>query len=193
MNFLAHLHLAHLADSSLPGNLLADFVRGNPQDLYPVEIVDGIQMHRRIDVMTDNLPEVKTAREWFRPETRRVAPITLDVMWDHFLSRHWAQISPDFPLDDFVRYARTQVATILPDSPPRFVNLNNYLWSERWLERYREMAFIQNVLNGMANRRPRLDALRDSWQDLDANYAALESQFWAFYPRMMAQAKDQQL
>jgi acyl carrier protein phosphodiesterase len=27
MNFLAHLHLAHLADSSLSGNLLADFVR----------------------------------------------------------------------------------------------------------------------------------------------------------------------
>ncbi|EBF7654485.1 ACP phosphodiesterase, partial [Salmonella enterica] len=25
MNFLAHLHLAHLADSSLSGNLLADF------------------------------------------------------------------------------------------------------------------------------------------------------------------------
>ncbi|CAI8726617.1 ACP phosphodiesterase [Kosakonia sp. YIM B13611] len=193
MNFLAHLHLAHLADSSLPGNLLADFVRGNPQDLYPVEIVDGIHMHRRIDVMTDNLPEVKTAREWFRPQTRRVAPITLDVMWDHFLSRHWAQISPDFPLGDFVHYARAQVATILPDSPPRFINLNNYLWSERWLERYREMAFIQNVLNGMANRRPRLDALRDSWQDLDANYAALEAQFWEFYPRMMAQAKEQQL
>ena len=27
MNFLAHLHLAHLAGSSLPGNLMADFVR----------------------------------------------------------------------------------------------------------------------------------------------------------------------
>ncbi|MBD4565821.1 ACP phosphodiesterase, partial [Escherichia coli] len=26
MNFLAHLHLAHLAESSLSGNLLADFV-----------------------------------------------------------------------------------------------------------------------------------------------------------------------
>lgn len=34
MNFLAHLHLAHLADSSLPGNLMADFVRGNPQGDY---------------------------------------------------------------------------------------------------------------------------------------------------------------
>ncbi|MCV5245975.1 ACP phosphodiesterase, partial [Escherichia coli] len=53
MNFLAHLHLAHLADSSLPGNLMADFVRGNPQGDYPAEIIDGIYMHRRIDVMTD--------------------------------------------------------------------------------------------------------------------------------------------
>lgn len=151
MNFLAHLHLAHLAESSLSGNLLADFVRGNPEESFPPDVVAGIHMHRRIDVLTDNLPEVREAREWFRSETRRVAPITLDVMWDHFLSRHWSQLSPDFPLQEFVCYAREQVMTILPDSPPRFINLNNYLWSEQWLVRYRDMDFIQNVLNGMAS------------------------------------------
>ena len=193
MNFLAHLHLAHLADSSLPGNLLADFVRGNPQADYPADIVDGIFMHRRIDVMTDNLPEVKEARDWFRPQTRRVAPITLDVMWDPFLSHHWARISPDMPLNEFVRYAQAQVTPVLADSPPRFVNLNAYLWSERWLERYEDMDFIQSVLNGMASRRPRLDALRDSWQDLDTHYDKLEQQFWQFYPRMMAQATRREL
>lgn len=69
---------------------------------------------------------------------------------------------PDLPLDEFVRYAERQIVPILPDSPPRFVNLNQYLWSERWLERYQEMDFIQRVLNGMASRRPRLEALRDS-------------------------------
>ncbi|WP_336998405.1 ACP phosphodiesterase [Leclercia sp. M50] len=193
MNFLAHLHLAHLADSSLSGNLLADFVRGNPAEAYPADVVEGILMHRRIDVLTDNLPEVKEAKEWFRPETRRVAPITLDVMWDHFVSRHWEQLSPEMPLPAFVRYAHAQVTIILPDAPPRFVNLNDYLWSERWLERYSEMDFIQRVLNGMASRRPRLDALRDSWQDLDAHYEALEQRFWQFYPRMMEQAKHKQL
>lgn len=193
MNFLAHLHLAYLAESSLSGNLLADFVRGNPQANFAPDVVDGIFMHRRIDVLTDNLPEVKEAKEWFRPETRRVAPITLDVMWDHFLSRHWAQLSPDLPLQAFVRYAHAQVEIILPESPPRFVNLNNYLWSEKWLERYSEMDFIQDVLNGMASRRPRLDALRDSWFDLDTHYDALEARFWQFYPRMMAQAKNKQL
>ena len=162
MNFLAHLHLAHLADSSLSGNLLADFVRGDPAGEWPADVVEGIFMHRRIDVLTDNLPEVTEAKGWFRPETRRVAPITLDVMWDHFLSRHWTQLSPELPLPEFVRYAHAQVTFILPDSPPRFVNLNEYLWSERWLERYRDMAFIQRVLNGMASRRPRLDALRET-------------------------------
>ena len=90
MNFLAHLHLAHLADSSLSGNLLADFVRGNPAEDYSPEVIDGIFMHRRIDVLTDNLPEVTEAKAWFRPEPRRVAPFPLDVMWDHFLSRHWS-------------------------------------------------------------------------------------------------------
>lgn len=193
MNFLAHLHLAHLADSSLSGNLLADFVRGNPEDSFSPDVVAGIFMHRRIDVMTDNLPEVREAREWFRRETRRVAPITLDVMWDHFLSRHWSEVSPDLPLASFVSYAHAQVATILPESPPRFVNLNNYMWSEKWLERYRDMDFIQNVLNGMASRRPRLDALRDSWYDLDTHYHALEERFWRFYPQMMEQARRKTL
>ena len=58
MNFLAHLHLAHLADSSLSGNLLADFVRGNPAEDYSPEVVDGIFMHRRIDVLTDGAASV---------------------------------------------------------------------------------------------------------------------------------------
>mgnify|MGYP001143663222 CR=1 FL=1 len=193
MNFLAHLHLASLADSSLPGNLMADYVRGDPLPHWPADIAAGIALHRRLDALTDSLPEVLSAKRLFRDVTRRVAPITLDVMWDHFLSRHWSEISPDFPLTDFVRYARTQVTTILPESPPRFINLNNYIWSEKWLERYRDMDFIQNVLNGMASRRPRLDALRDSWYDLNTHYDALEERFWQFYPQMMDQARRKTL
>ncbi|NHL58601.1 DUF479 domain-containing protein, partial [Staphylococcus aureus] len=136
--------------------------------------------------------EGKGAGGLFRPQTSRRAPLPPDVMWAHFLAPHWAQPSPDLPLDEFVRYAERQIVPILPDSPPRFVNLNQYLWSERWLERYREMDFIQRVLNGMASRRPRLEALRDSWQDLDIHYDRLETQFWRFYPQMMRLAENKQ-
>lgn len=193
MNFLAHLHLAHLADSSLPGNLIADFIRGNPAEHWPDDIVSGILMHRRVDAMTDALPQVHTARTWFRPQTRRVSPITLDVMWDHFLSRHWNTFSPNVPLTQFIALAKSTIDPILPLAPENFVDLSRHMWSERWLERYAKMDFIGSVLNGMANRRPKLDALRDSWQDLDANYDALESLFMTFYPQMMVLAQKQQL
>ncbi len=193
MNFLAHLHLADLADSSLLGNLMADFVRGAPEGLYPQPVIEGIRLHRRVDVFTDSLPEVKTACTWFRPETRRVAPISLDVMWDHFLSRHWATFSPDLALPTFIARAQAEITPTLAETPAHFIHLNDYLWSERWMERYSDMAFIASVLNGMANRRPRLAALRDSWQDLDAHYDALETLFWQFYPTMMQRARQKLL
>ncbi|MGX5872103.1 ACP phosphodiesterase, partial [Enterobacter cloacae] len=48
-------------------------------------------------------------------------------------------------------------------------------------------------LSGMASRRPRLGARRDSGHDLDEHYDVLETRFGQFYPRMMAQAKNKQL
>ena len=193
MNFLAHLHLAHLAQSSLPGNLVADFVRGNPADSYSPEIVAGIYMHRRVDALTDGLPEVAIARQWFRPQTRRVSPISLDIIWDHFLSLHWKKLSPSLPLTEFISYAHSQIEPQLPNMPEAFIDLNQHLWNERWLERYQDMDFIAKVLGAMATRRPKLSQLRESSQDLETHYHALEDLFWSFYPRMIAQAEQRSL
>ncbi|WAS99973.1 ACP phosphodiesterase [Rouxiella chamberiensis] len=193
MNFLAHLHLAKLADSSLLGNLMADFVRGNPDGLYSAEVVSGIRMHRRVDVMTDTLPEVKVARGFFSADYHRVAPITLDVVWDHFLSRHWNVICPSTPLATFIQQCQSSIEPHLADTPERFRNLNGYLWSQRWMERYAELPFIQDVLQGMANRRPKLAALAGSFSDVERHYQLLERQFWAFYPSMMLHASNNQI
>ncbi|MEM6050470.1 ACP phosphodiesterase [Erwinia sp. P7711] len=193
MNFLAHLHLASLAQSSLLGNLMADFVRGNPHNEWPATVAEGILHHRRIDVMTDSLPEVRAARDFFRPETRRVSPITLDVIWDHFLSRHWGSIQPEISLPTFLAQAKSVIEPDLASTPERFQNLNRYLWSERWMEKYAEPDYLQPVLRGMASRRPRLAALEDSWQDFITNYQQFNDFFWQFYPVMMEKASRQAL
>ncbi|MCG8707149.1 DUF479 domain-containing protein [Brenneria sp. 4F2] len=193
MNFLAHLHLATLADSSLLGNLLADFVRGNPQDSYSDDIVAGIRLHRRVDTLTDSLPEVKLARQYFSAEYRRVAPITLDVLWDHFLSRHWLRLEPQIALSSFIAQAQSQITPHLAQTPERFQNLNHYLWAERWLERYAELPFIADVLHRMSVRRPKLAALAGSFNDIEQNYPQFETLFWQFYPRMMSQAQLHQI
>ncbi|MDU6411064.1 MAG: ACP phosphodiesterase [Yersiniaceae bacterium] len=193
MNFLAHLHLAHLANSSLPGNLAADFVRGDPAHLYDPQVVEGIRMHRRVDSLTDSLPAVKEARRLFSEEYRRVAPITMDVLWDHFLALHWQKLEADYTLPAFVSYAQGQILPSLPAMPAGFQQLNRVLWPERWLERYAGLPFIENVLARMAARRPRLHQLAGSFVDIERNYPQFETIFFDFYPQMMETARRREL
>ncbi|NDL64974.1 acyl carrier protein phosphodiesterase [Acerihabitans arboris] len=189
MNFLAHLHLASLAQSSLLGNLVADFVRGNPDGQFPESVAAGIRMHRRIDVITDIHPEVKAAKVLFSSDYRRIAPIALDVVWDHFLALHWRQVEPGLSLRQFILRAEREITPALPETPPGFQELNHYLWRERWLERYADLAFLAPVFNGMASRRPRLVALSGIFPEIERHYPALEACFWRLYPAMMQMAR----
>ncbi|MCC8463303.1 acyl carrier protein phosphodiesterase [Photorhabdus bodei] len=190
MNFLAHLHLATLADSSLLGNLMADFVRGNPEGQYSADVVAGIRMHRRVDVLTDTHPRVIQARHLFSNSYRRVAPITLDIIWDHFLSLNWDKLVPTYSLPTFIHHARNQIEPHLYYTPEKFQELNEFLWPQNWLIRYADLAFIADVLKGMARRHPRLSALSGSFQDIEQHYADFEALFWQFYPCMMEKAEN---
>ncbi|ETS33074.1 ACP phosphodiesterase [Photorhabdus temperata] len=190
MNFLAHLHLATLAESSLLGNLMADFVRGNPEGQYSADVVAGIRMHRRVDVLTDTHPLVIQARYLFSSQYRRVAPITLDIIWDHFLSRYWDKLVPDDSLPAFIHRVHSQIEPHLYKTPEKFQEMNEFLWSQNWLIRYADLTFIANVLNGMARRHPRLSALSGSFQDIEQHYSDLEALFWQFYPSMMEKAQN---
>lgn len=193
MNFLAHLHLAYLAKSSLLGNVLADFVRGNPNSDYPEDIANGIMLHRRIDKLTDSLALVKQARQLFCDEHYRVAPIALDVLWDHFLSRHWSKMESEMTLTDFIQYSQNLIIPALPLTPENFQHVNQYIWTERWLERYAELPFIDNTLKNMAAKRPKLITLGHCIQDIQRNYSELEAIFFQFYPEMKNLARTKNL
>ena len=193
MNFLAHLHLASLSQSSLLGNLMADFVRGDPTLQWDAAIADGIRLHRRLDSLTDQLPEVREARQLFREETRRVSSITLDVIWDHFLARDWDKYHPQDSLADFCRLAEQQIRPYLQHTPPDFRELNELMWPEQWLEKYARPERLEVVLQGMARRRPKLAKLQQSYQDFVDNYSALERLFYRFYPRLMHSATEKRL
>ena len=191
MNYLAHLHLAHLAQSSLLGNIMADYVRGNPTGLYSPNVVAGIFMHRAVDRTTDTHPLVKEARTLFSADYRRVAPITLDLVWDHFLSLHWSKIEPNITLSEFIFLARKTIEPDLCHTPEKFQALNEYLWPQQWLTRYAQKAYIGKSLSGMAKRRPKLSALAGSYDDFILQYTELERIFFQFYPQMMEKAQQQ--
>ncbi len=193
MNYLAHLHLAFRAKSSLLGNMMADYIKGTPSSDYSQAVIEGIRMHRRVDVLTDTHPLVKQARLLFPDEYRRVSPITLDVFWDHFLSLNWSTFEPDIPLTKFVTQTRNIIEPDLWQTPEKFQELNEYLWSQSWLIRYADKAYIAQTLKGMARRRPRLSALEGSYIVLETHYNELSEIFWQFYPQLLERAQHHQL
>lgn len=184
MNILAHLHLATLANSSLIGNSVADFVKGDPYLVYPQTIADGIMLHRKIDSMVDSFTEVKQAKKCFIKLHQRVAPITLDIVWDHFLSKHWADYGMGQSVSEFDQYIRQQIQPFIHLYPNNYQHFMHSMWNGKWLENYANLEFIAKVLNGMATRRPKLGLLKETIYDIKQHYNEFEALFFIMYPKM---------
>ncbi|MWN32413.1 MULTISPECIES: acyl carrier protein phosphodiesterase [unclassified Gilliamella] len=190
MNILAHLHLATLADSSLIGNTVADFIKGDPYVVYDSDIADGIMLHRKIDSLTDNLFEVKQAKLLFRKSHQRVASITLDIVWDHFLSKHWASYGLQGSVAEFNQTTKALIQPYVTAYSVEYQHFMNAMWQGQWLENYASIDFVGDVLRGMANRRPKLYLLKETIVDIKQHYAQLESLFFLLYPKICLVVKE---
>ncbi|WP_038870798.1 MULTISPECIES: acyl carrier protein phosphodiesterase [Vibrio] len=190
MNFLAHLHIAQHCNSHLMGNLLGDFVKGDPSKQYQTDISNGIKLHRFVDRITDHHPIVEECKPHFTGVARRFAPIALDMFWDHCLAKHWDSFSSE-SLDSFVHKAFKQVDNQITDSlPSRFLLIHNRMWSGGWLQSYRQLENIEFALHRMSQRTPRMADLTTTFEVLDREYSTLEAKFPALYQDVLSESRE---
>jgi acyl carrier protein phosphodiesterase len=187
MNYLAHLLLADDSDASRIGNLLGDFTTGSLEQLarqFPPEIVRGIRMHRAVDRFTDSHRVFKQARELLAPARRRFAGIIVDIIFDHYLSRHWHDYC-DQPLEAFIR----QVYRALDAHPEwragRLSRVYPMMKHENWLMTYSSLEGISLTLRRVSTRSPRVGKIAGGAEDLQENYTAFESCFRDFMPHLL--------
>lgn len=190
MNFLAHLHIAHHCRSSLLGNLLGDFVKGDPSRDYTPEIAAGIRLHRFVDSYTDSAVIMQQAKQFFPQGPRRYSGIALDVFWDHCLATHWARYHAQ-PLDLFCQRSETIVKeTGVTHLPERFVLVSENMWRGRWLESYRDLENIEFALKRMSERRSTMAPLTQCYPYLERHYDDLQQLFAEFYPKLLLASQD---
>ncbi|WKE65635.1 ACP phosphodiesterase [Gallaecimonas kandeliae] len=159
MNFLAHLHIADHCDSSLLGNLLGDFVKGEPQAQLAPKLAAGVMLHRFVDSYSDSHRLTRAAKELFPGRARRFSPIALDMFWDHCLARRWADFHPE-SLRAFCQNAELLIqGEHSGDLPPRYLQVSASMWRNRWLESYRDFATVELALERMSGRSPRMAEL----------------------------------
>lgn len=190
MNFLAHLHIADHCNSHLLGNLLGDFVKGDPSKQYQTNISNGIKLHRFVDRITDQHPIVETCKPHFTGVARRFAPIALDMFWDHCLAKHWGDFHQQ-PLHRFVHCAHQEVdSQVTEDLPPRFLLLHSKMWSGGWLQSYQDLDNIEFALHRMSKRSPRMANLTTTFTVLDEEYSTFEAKFPLLYQDVLDQALE---
>ena len=186
MNWLAHLRLSPADPLLRLGNLCGDFVRGtDPATLHP-DLQRGIAQHRAIDRFVDAHPIVRTSRERLDPGARRFAGVLVDVFYDHFLARDWHRHGDGGPLAAFAAGVHDDLERHRTLLPPRLVSALPWLKAQGWLAGYAQVDGIDAVVRRMAGRLSRPSPLADGAAELRAHYDALDIDFAAFWPELVA-------
>ncbi len=192
MNYLAHLFLAGDDPELKLGSLLADFTRGRLQELekrYPPAVMQGIRLHREIDSYTDAHPVVRQSKERFSRRRRRYAGIIVDVLHDHFLSRHWGRFSVR-DRRDFIDSSYQLLHQNRSLFPPRMQRVAALMIQQDWLGSYIEIKSIGEVYDRMSRRLRRPNDLVGSLEEVIANYEALDEDFRSFFPKLHAHTAE---
>ena len=183
MNYLAHLALAQPNHHSLVGNLLGDFCKGVPLNSLPATILAGLANHRAVDSFTDQHPLVRQSRLLFSAQRRRFAGIALDVLFDHFLIRHWQQFYPQ-PFTQYKHQLYRQLADAEPLMPVAMQRTMQSVRSDDWFGSYQHLPTVAIALERIAKRIRFSNQFSGVLTDIAPNYASLEQTFLLFYPQL---------
>ncbi|HEX9178819.1 MAG TPA: ACP phosphodiesterase [Burkholderiales bacterium] len=186
MNFFAHAYLAGPDPADRLGGMLGDFVKGPLPAGLPGAVAAGVSLHRRIDSFADTHSAFRASRARVSAERRRYSGIMIDLFYDHFLARHWAEFSAE-PLEDFTAGTYALLARHATLLPPRLAQVFPYMRREDWLRSYRELASVGEALDSMSRHRlTRPNPLAGAARELEADYAAFERDFRSFLPDALA-------
>src|SRR4051812_8475041 len=189
MNYLAHLYLSARTEDAWLGSLLGDFVKGPLDGRYSQPITAAIALHRKIDSFTDAHPVVLRSKSRISAARRRYAGIMIDMFYDHFLARNWAEFH-DEPINTFTAriYEILRIrSAILPD---RLNYMAPGMARSDWLASYAHIGSIHGALDRMGERLKRENRLLNSADELRNHYAALESDFRMFLPQVVQFARS---
>ncbi|WP_375177106.1 acyl carrier protein phosphodiesterase [Marinobacter mobilis] len=185
MNHLAHLYLAPGDPESRVGALLGDFSRGLELDQLPDRVLEGLRHHRAVDAFTDTHPQVLAAKGLFSPQRRRFAGVALDVLFDHYLIRHWSQFSAT-PIETFIEQAYADLSANRHLMPERMAVVTGRMIRDDWLSRYSDINTIGFVLDRIAERIRFSNRFTGAIDEIKRNDQQLEQYFLAFFPDLVA-------
>ncbi|QIR15039.1 ACP phosphodiesterase [Shewanella aestuarii] len=186
MNFLAHLHLADISDTHMSANLAGDFAKGNIEH-HPKHLQQGIWLHRQIDTITDSHEIITDLLQQFPKASRRVAPILVDLTFDHYLAYYWDEYHHQ-TLAEFSQKAYHCMQTT-PELPEPLQAIVPKIIQQDWLMSYQTREGLNQAIKGVSQRLSKPELFNSAIKDIDKLYVEIEIAFRTFYPQLMAYSR----
>ncbi|OUS72017.1 ACP phosphodiesterase [Pseudoalteromonas sp. A601] len=190
MNYLAHLYLAKPTADSHFGNLLGDFGGRKYTENLPLSVVNALNNHYLVDKFTDAHPLVKDAKVYFSPQRRRFSGVAIDVLFDHFLIKHW-QTFEHQRLTDFKHTSFGFLHQRMPVMPCKMQRVITSLTEDDWFKEYETLEGVGVALDNIAKRIRFINEFTGAVEDIKRNYRELDALFLAFFPELIEHVRQQ--
>ena len=188
MNWLAHVFLSPPAIEYQLGNLLADTTKGRCWPHAHPDICHGMALHQAIDTFTDAHPEVRESKRLLASKGA-LKGVVLDVLYDHFLSLHWARYCK-IDRERFLRRFRARALKTCHTFPPDARHVVKRVVASRQLQSYASMEGVKRAFmridNRLSARLRQKDGMMAYLSLIGYHRDALEAAFLHFFPDLMA-------
>ena len=151
MNYLGHIYFSNNDPQLAVANLFGDFVKGKKYLEYPKHIQNGVLLHRKIDDFIDRHYEVIRLIHTIRGSLPKVAPIAVDIYFDHLLARNWGQYHP-VPLPDFLQNFYSQIDLANEPYPDNFKHFMDVLIERNWISYYHTQEGLYRMCQGVSSK-----------------------------------------
>ena len=185
MNYLAHAYLSFGKPGILVGNMISDFVKGRKKYDYPIDIQQGITLHREIDSFTDAHSATKEAKEIFRSAYRLYSGAIVDIVYDHFLALDENEFAGQ-SLETFTINTYATLDRFTEYFPEKFSMMYPYMKAHNWLYNYRYKEGIQKSLGGLVRRARYLEESDTAYLLFTSHYEELKEIYNLFFPELKA-------
>jgi acyl carrier protein phosphodiesterase len=189
VNFLAHCALGSQHAEYLVGGFLGDFIKGRVPTHLPRRIQIGVRLHRRLDAFSAVQPDIKTSVNRFPAGLRRVTPIFVDLVADHFLARHFELVQSE-PLAAFTSRAYTMLTHHIDQFPPPARRFVNYLKEYDVFGRYVDVDAVERAFTRIGERLGLTGIVMPAMTAFADHYVDLEADFLRYYPALVRHARE---
>jgi len=184
LNYLAHLYLAQPNADSHFGNLLGDFGGKRQIKEMPITVMNALDNHYLVDKFTDSHPAIKEAKHYFSTERKRFAGIAIDVVFDHFLIKHWQYFHQE-PFEDFKQKGYQFLNERIAVMPGTMQETVRSMTKHDWFKEYETLTGIGFALDNIAKRIRFSNNFSGAIEDIHRHYSELDTLFLAFFPQLI--------